>query len=223
QHHGDNALALARAFGNDDLSTLKRESSYDATYFPVLGYLLRYPGYLVWPLAALAVIAVLGLVVVARRRELVTWPRFAGGFGLAPIPLLAAPVMAQVLWLVLVAIRPGYSEMIDPWRPGWYRAGVVALVLAVLLGWYGLLRRRFGACTLALGGLGWLALLGVVLAAFTPGGSYLAALPALFMAVAAIVGLVWFNDWERLVVLLLGAAVAVVVLAPTVYIFFPAL
>ena len=38
--------------------------------------------------------------------------------------------------------------------------------------------------TLAIGALGWLAVLGLVLAAVTPGGSYLAALPALAGAVA---------------------------------------
>ena len=75
----------------------------------------------------------------------VTYGRVAAGFGLALVPLLLAPVLAQLLWPLLVAIRPGYREMIDPWRPGWFRLGVVALVATVVLTWYGLLRKRFGA------------------------------------------------------------------------------
>ena len=223
QQQGANALALTQAFAGDDLSTLSRPSAGDVTYFPVLGLLLRYPGRLVWPVAALALIAVLLLAFLARRRELVTTGRVAAGFGLALIPLLAAAIAAQLLWLVLVAIRPGYANMIDPWRPGWYRAGVVALVLTVVLAWYGLFRRRFGGWALAIGGLGWLAMLGLVLAAVTPGGSYLAALPALGAAVGAIVALRVRPVWASTLALTVGAAIGVLVLAPTVLLFFPAL
>ena len=93
---------------------------------------------------------------------------------------------AQLYWLLLTAVRPGYADMIDPWRPGWYRAGVVALVLTVLLTWYGLARRRFTPAALWFGGLAWLAVLGVVFAAVTPGGSYLGAIPALAGGLAAL-------------------------------------
>ncbi|HZD97271.1 MAG TPA: M20/M25/M40 family metallo-hydrolase, partial [Micromonosporaceae bacterium] len=162
QQQGANALALTRAFGRADIATLAKPAGHDATYFPVLGTLVRYPGWLVWPFAALAVIGVLALAALARRRSLIRYGRVAAGFGLALIPLLLTAIAAQLLWLALVAIRPGYANMIDPWRPGFYRAGVVALVATVVLTWYGLLRRRFGGWTLAIGGLGWLAVLGVV-------------------------------------------------------------
>src|SRR5262245_4328486 len=179
QSNGANALALTRAFAGADLATLSKPAAHDETYFPVLSALVRYPGWLVWPFAALALVAVVALAVVARRRSVVRYPRIAAGFGLALIPLVLSEVAAQALWLLPVAIRPGYANMIDPWRPGFYRAGVVALVATVVLTWYGLLRRRFGGWALAIGGLGWLALLGIVLAQLAPGGSYLAALPAL--------------------------------------------
>lgn len=221
QQHGDNALALARAFGQQDIATLSRPAAYDATYFPVLGMLVTYPGYLVWVFAGLALLAVVAAAMLARHRDLTTWPRLAAGFGLALAPLLLAAALAQALWALLVVLRPGYSGMIDPWRPGWYRLAVVALVATVLLTWYGLLRRRFGSWTLALGGLSWLALLGLVLAALVPGGSYLAALPALGGALFALVGLAWPR--LRLAAATLGGAVAVLILAPTVQLFFPAL
>jgi hypothetical protein len=223
QQHGDNALALARAFGDGDLAVLAKRSSGDSTYFPVFRQLIRYPGWLVWPLAVVALLAVAGLAWVARRRGLVTRGRMAAGFGLGVVPLLLAAVLAQVLWMLLVAIRPGYSEMLDPWWPDWFRAGVIALVATVLLTWYGLLRRPIGGWALALGGLGWLAVLGLVLAAFTPGGSYLAALPALAGAIGGMVSLLVSRPGPRLLALTLSGAVAVVILAPTVLLFFPAL
>jgi hypothetical protein len=223
QDHGSNALALARAFGGADLARLSKPSTGDSTYFPVLGLLVRYPGWLVWPVAGLALIAVLVLAGLARSRKAATLGRTAAGFGLALLPLLLAAVAAQALWALLVAIRPGYANMNDPWHPAWFRLGVVALVAAIVLSWYALLRRRIGAWPLAIGGLGWLAVLGIVFAAATPGGSYLTAVPALAGALAAIAALVLKPWWARIGALTLAAAVAVVILAPTVTLFFPAL
>ena len=223
QHHGSNALALARAFGAADITTLAVPTSGDSTYFPALGTLVRYPGWLNWPLAVLALVAVAGLAFVVRRRQLTSWPRVAAGFGLATIPLLLAPVVAQLLWMGLVALRPGYANMIDPWWPGWFRLCVLALVGTVLLTWYGLLRRRVGTWPLTIGALGWLAALGLVLAAVTPGGSYLASLPALGGTAGCLVAVTVSTIWVRWLAAAIGGAVAVIILAPTVYLFFPAL
>lgn len=223
QAHGDNALALARAFGNADVRDLATPSADDATYFPVPGLLVRYPAALVWPVAALAGVAVAALSWRARRRGLLSWPRAVAGVVLALVPLLLAPVAAQLYWLLLVAVRPGYAGMIDPWRPLLFRLAVVALTATVLVAWHGLLRRRVGTAALAVGGLAQLVVLGLVLASEAPGGSYLAALPALAGGVAGLVALSLRRPAARMVVLTLGAAVAVLVLAPTVLLFFPAL
>lgn len=223
QAMGANTLAAARALGQADLDVLSQPASSDATYFPVLGELVSYPGWLVWPLAALATVAVTALALVARARGESSLPRVAVGFGLTLLPLVLAPLAAQALWELLVLLRPGYDGMSDPWQPGWYRLAVVALVVAVTLAWYALLRRKVGAVSLAVGGLGWLAVLGIVLAAAAPGGAYLVVLPALAGAVAGIIGVLIRTAPVRLGAALLGAAVAVVVLAPTVALFFPAL
>jgi hypothetical protein len=223
QAMGDNALALTRALGEADLAALDEPGEQDATYFPVLGELVRYPGSLVWPLAAAALLAVAGLVVVLSRRGVATLRRTAAGAGLALLPLVLAPFSVQGLWWVLVRIRPGYADMIDPWRPGWFRLAAVALVAAVVLTWYGLLRRRIGGAALVTGTLIWFAVLAAVLAAAAPGGSYLAAWPALVGALAGIAVALAPAGPVRLLAALVSGAVAAAVLAPTVALFFPAL
>ncbi|MFG1952262.1 M28 family peptidase [Micromonospora sp. NPDC048830] len=222
QQHGDNALGLAREFGRADLTALR--SGHDATYFPVPGGLARYPGWLVLPLALLAPAAVAALGWLARRRGRTTYGRLAAGFGLALAPIVVAPLAAQLLWAGITAVRPGYAELLDPYRPTWYRLAVVALAAAVLLTWYALSRRRVGPAALAIGGLGWLAVLGVVLALLVPGGAYLTTLPALAGALAGLAALGLRLDGPGPVVAVtLAGAVAVVVLLPTVVLLFPAL
>ena len=54
------------------------------------------------------------------------WPR-ASRWALAPIVLVV--VVAQLFWMLLVALRPGYAELLDPWQPWWFRAALVALVV----------------------------------------------------------------------------------------------
>jgi hypothetical protein len=220
---GDNALALTRELGRRDLTTLAEPGSADATYFPVLGRLVRYPGSLVWPLAAAALAGVALLALVARRRGLSSLRRTAAGTLLAAIPLVLAPLAAQGLWALLVAVRPGYASMLDPWRPGGYRLAVVAVVTAVVLLWYALLRRRIGPTALAMGGLLWLAVLAAALAQYAPGGSYLVVWPALAGSVLGIIAAFTSARVVRIGAALLGGAVAVVVLAPTAALFFPAL
>ncbi|WP_448639978.1 M20/M25/M40 family metallo-hydrolase [Geodermatophilus sp. URMC 63] len=214
---GDNTLALTRELGGADLTDLARPGDADATYFPVLSGLARYPGWLVWPLAGAAVLGVALLTVVDRRRGS-PLSRALLGILAAVVPLVLAPLAVVGSWRLLVLVRPGYAGLLDPWRPGFLRLAAVAVVLAVVLAWYALLRRRVGPAGLRTGALALLAVLAVVLAALAPGGSYLAALPALAGVLAGLL-----PERLRLAGGLVAGAVAVVVLAPTVALFLPAL
>jgi hypothetical protein len=221
QHHGDNALALARDLGDRDLATLS--GGADATYFPVPGLLVHYSAGLVWPVAGLALVAVAGLAWLARRRGLLTARRGVTAAVLTLVPIIGAPVLAQLYWALLTLIRPAYAELpIDPYHPEWYRLAVLAIAALTVLAWFALFRRRVGPAALSVAGLGWLAVLGLVLAAATPGGSYLAALPALAGALGGIAAVLTRGWWSVLAVTA-GAAVAVVILLPTVIMLFPAL
>ncbi|WP_346623145.1 M20/M25/M40 family metallo-hydrolase [Blastococcus montanus] len=220
---GDNVLALARDLGGRDLAALAEPAADDATYFPLPGLLVGYPGRLVWPLAGAALVAVAGLAWVLRRRGISSLRRTAAAAALALLPLVLAPLAAQGLWRALVAVRPEYAGMLDPWRPGWVRLAAVAVVVAVVLIWYALLRRRVGPAALAAGALVWLAVLGAVLAAVAPGGSYLAAWPALVGALAGTVAALAPGCVVRTLAALLTGAVALLLLAPTAALFFPAM
>ncbi|HZB19347.1 MAG TPA: M20/M25/M40 family metallo-hydrolase, partial [Blastococcus sp.] len=132
---GDNALATARALGDADLGGLTTPADGDATYFPVLGELVRYTGSLVWPLAAGALAAVGLLVLVLHRRGTNPLGKTVGATLLTALPLVLAPLAAQGLWALLVLVRPGYGQLADPWRPGWFRLAAVALVAGVVLCW----------------------------------------------------------------------------------------
>ncbi|HEU4425338.1 MAG TPA: M20/M25/M40 family metallo-hydrolase [Pilimelia sp.] len=234
QHHGDNGLGLARELGAADLRNL--DAGEDATYFPVPGGLVHYPGGLTWPLALLGLAAVVALAWLGRLRGLLTLPRLAAATGLALLPLVVAPAAAQLLWAGVLLVRPGYAELLDPYRPLWYRLAVLALTASVLAAWYALLRRRLGPAAMAVGGLGLLAILGLLLAATVPGGSYLAVLPALAGALTGIaaVGLAGGRaglqrrderdgDAWAVAAVAVGAVVAVLVLLPAVILLFPAL
>jgi hypothetical protein len=215
QHHGDNLLAMASAFGAGDLGGVDKPGKSDATYFPVLGRLVAYPGMLVWPLAALALLAVAALAWLSVRKGQTTWLRVVAGFGAGLLPVIVTAVAVQLWWGLLTTVQSGFANMIDPWRPEWLRWALLAIVATVMLGWWLLLRRRLDAASLGLGALAWLALFGVGMAAAVPGGSYLVAIPALAGAIAGLIG--------HPIAKLLAAAVAVLVLAPIVTLFLPAL
>ena len=121
-----------------------------------------YPGWLVWPFAAAALVAVVGAGRAGPpRAALTTVGRLAAGFGLGLVPLLVAPGAGPGA-VVRADADPARAtgEMIDPWQPGWFRDCVLALVAVTVLLWYGLLRRRIGPWALVIGAFAWLAVLG---------------------------------------------------------------
>lgn len=208
QQHGENLLALSRAFAGRDLTALF--STADATFFTVLGFVVVYPNAVVLPLALLALAAVLALGLLAWRRGLVTGPRLLVGALAGLVPLAVVWVAGAGLWDLLVVLRPAYGAMFtgDPYRPELFRWALGALALTVVLAWCLLLRRRVGDAALVIGALVWPAALGVVLALTLPGAAFVATLPALLAAVGGIV-LVAAGARAGLVALTAGIALGV--------------
>jgi hypothetical protein len=202
QHHGDNVLAMTRAFAAADPGSGAREQG-DAVWFDLLAF-----GIVRWPARWSMLLALIGLSLVAGQairarafdRGLVVFlPALATGvlaallvgWGLRTIGALPAPFVANPL-PALAAIHAGAG------------AGVLGIVL--------LLARRSTARTLWAGTwLGW-GMLGVVTAAFAPGMSYLFVVPTF---VAALAG--WLPLAVACVAPAVAAATLVLALATGLY------
>ncbi|HZJ09178.1 MAG TPA: M28 family peptidase, partial [Trueperaceae bacterium] len=101
QHHGDNVLAAARAFGSIDLSDPAAGSSIYLDLVP--GSVLRLPVGWAVPLAVVCMLLWVVMIVVLSRRRLLDWPgvglgvlatvlglAFAGALGTAVVEVIAA-------------------------------------------------------------------------------------------------------------------------------------
>lgn len=218
QHHGSNTLATARALGAADLARVAEPAADDATFFPVLGQLIRYPGALVWPIAIGAVVSVLAAGFLLVRRRVVGIGRLLASVGLAAIPVGVVLPAGGGLWALMTAVEPAYAQLAEPWNPDWFRASLVVSVFAVTLIWLALLRRWFPVEGLLFGGAVWMAGIGAVTAATIPGGSYVTAIPALASGIALIVAAF---VRRRILACTVSGIVSVLVLVPTVGLLLP--
>lgn len=213
QHQGETMLALARAIGSTDLT--RPPAAHDDTYFPVLGVLVRYPDTLVVPLAVLAVLAVVGLAVLARRRRLLSVPRLLGATAATGGLLAGCPVLVESLWFLLAALRPEYDVMGGlVHRPVTYALAVVCVTAAATSAWYLLLRRRLGPAALAMGGLVWTAGLGMLCALLVPGLAFVFTVPALGGALGGLVAVQASGRLGAVAAVAAGLVPAVLVLPP---------
>jgi hypothetical protein len=181
QHHGDNALAAARALAQADLASPPQG---DAVFFDVLGL-----GVVRWPQGWTVVLAVvaLALVIAAVVRGL----RRAGGprrgllFGV--LAFLAALVLAVLLSVGLLLLLRG--AMPFPWVAGPQPdiAAFWLLGLAVVSFVAAALSRRAGAAGLWAGVWILWGVLGLAVALTAPGISYLFLVPALAAGIAGLV------------------------------------
>ncbi|WP_345412863.1 M20/M25/M40 family metallo-hydrolase [Actinomycetospora chlora] len=221
QNHGGNALALTRALGDRDLAPLdpiasRQPPTGDRTYFSALGHLVTYDSSWAWPLAGLAIVLVLALVVVARVRRKATVGGVLGG-ALVYLLSLAVAVAAGVgLWQGLVWTRPSYADT-GPFlgQPLLYEvaAGVLAFLVTTLV--VSLLRRRPGGIAFATGALLVLALLTAGLAVVAPGSVFLLGWPVVGLALGLLlVVLAGERLWLATPLFVLGAVPAVALLVP---------
>ncbi|MEU7003331.1 M20/M25/M40 family metallo-hydrolase [Nonomuraea sp. NPDC046570] len=228
QMMGDNTLALTAALGRADLAGLS--AGGDSVYFTVPGALVRYPAWLEWPIALLALAAAVLVVAGLRRRGLVTVPRTLVSAGLALVPVVAVGALAFVYWpMLLVRLRPEYAGMFtgDPYRPWFFHAGLLVGAVAIVLTWYGLLRRigskgagdssvaerrERGGAAAAAGALLLVAVLGVAFVALLPGGSHNLTLPALGASIGWLVAMRLTRPVWQAVALTVGLAPAAVLL-----------
>jgi hypothetical protein len=184
QHHGQQALALARAFAN---KPLPRPRTGDAVFFdlPVVG-LIVYSEKWAIPLALLA--AALTLVAIIRSR------RHAARYG-RDVVMGATATIGAVMLSVAAAYLGGlilsFMHTKLPWggAPAWspvYWTAIAILSLAISTACYVAARRWSSIIGLHTGPLVIWTLLSVVAAAIAPGSSYLFTWPTLVVALATL-------------------------------------
>jgi hypothetical protein len=184
QHHGQQALALTRAFADE---RLPRPRTGDAVFFelPVLG-LVVYSEKWAIPLALLAA-AVTLIVIIRSRRE-------ATRFGRDVVIGVAATIGAVVLSAAAAYLTGLILSLLHnklPWggAPAWspvYWAAIALLSLAISAACYVALRSRCSVSGLHSGALVTWTLLSLVTATIAPGSSYLFTWPVLVAALAAL-------------------------------------
>jgi hypothetical protein len=188
QHHGESALALARALGDTDLPSPDAVPAGDAVYFNPLGSaFVHFPASWVPALAIVLALAALALLVLAIVRRRLGAGGMIGGF----FSWLAIAAVSAGLGMVLVRILFPIFYDFRIWGDGsslaWILFGWFLLVAAVATGLYLLLRRWVSALSMAGGGLLLWTLAAVAVSFVAPGASYLFLVPLAFQLLAAAV------------------------------------
>ncbi len=192
QHDGDFALALARRFGNEDLTGLAPLSDgqagprkANAVYFSLFGMTVHYPARWALPLALLAVALFVAALAWGARKGRVGLRGIFVATLLWPLAAAACSIVPQVIWTSLR--KMGFASLLPygmAYNGGLYTVGFVALAVAVFTAIYVLVARKAGVENLAAGALVWWAVLEFVTVALAPGATFVLVWPLLFAALA---------------------------------------
>jgi len=219
QHHGENVLALARQFGNEDLRSVGAAPE-DAVFFSLLSrWVVHYPQSWALPLLGLATFALAGLVTHGRAR---------GRLTLRGISLSVAAVVGVVAALgglgyggvqALNALEGGELSVFmgGTYHVHWYELGFLLLFSGVAWWLLGAASRRLQPLDFAAGTLlVWLAL-GLGAGLTLPGASYLFTWPLLAGLAALAIQLTTERPALARLAALVPGALTVAVLTPAVY------
>ncbi len=210
QHHGEQMLALVRAFGD---GPLPRPVTGDAIFFD-----LPFVGLVVLPEGArmpfaIVVLVLLNLLIVRRARTETRW-----GLGLA-LGVVGLAVSVTVAAFLVTKLSGSIESLHasrgwDGW-PSWrpvYAAAYASFALTVAMASWALMRRWASEHALHAGALVAWTLLAVVLALRLPGAMYLLAVPA-----CAVLAAVLSTGRISGLVLWLATALALAILVPVTY------
>ena len=184
QQHGENALSLARGFGNTDLAQLQDR---DSVYFSVPGnFFAHYSSRLLWPLAILTGVLLFGVIFYANGAWLTSGTSMVAAFFLhvGVLVLLLFSGLGFVLgvgWLHGHALAEGGLE-----QNTLYLLGLFALLAALLTAFYSVFRRKITAPAIFLGGAFLLFVCALVISRWLAGGSYLFIWPVLAALLATV-------------------------------------
>ncbi len=216
QHQGNDALALAQYFGDQDLGDL--EASQDAVYFNILPQVgVHYSTAWAMPLAV--GVTLIFLVVVRLRRGRLAIRGMAIGAIAFLTAAIAAVLFTTLLWWVIKTLNPNLQvHLIGHYRTLQYFAGLSIFAVALMVMAQGWLRRLGLRDRMAGVGLVWLGLMWLT-SMLSPYISYLFTWPLLFYCLL----LGWYRSaryrsgsWLHISVLLLAALPGMILLLPVV-------
>lgn len=194
QHHGYYTLSIARHFGNLNLENIKAS---DAVYFDILGrVLIHYPGFLSVPLAILATLLFIGLIVLGWRRGHLTAKGIGQGFLAFLAILVSGPGAVTGLWYLIRATVNPPVIMGEIYNSPLYFLGYGFLVVAISVTLYGLFRRKVSTANLAIGALLWWVILLIGVTIVFPTANFTFLWPLLFALIG--VGDLFLTDDQKL-------------------------
>jgi len=215
QHHGQQALALTRAFAN---GPLPRPRTGDAVFFdlPAVG-LVVYSEKWAIPLALVAAALTFGVIIRSRRGA----TQFGRDVVMGAVALLGAVVLSPAA-AYLAGLTLSRLHVILPWggAPAWsalYWAAVAMLSLAISTACYVAVRHRGSVLGLHAGVLIIWTLISLAAAAMAPDSSYLFTWPALLVALAELFANGHGMQIANGIAMCVAALVTVALLIPIAY------
>ncbi|RUT04367.1 hypothetical protein DSM106972_045950 [Dulcicalothrix desertica PCC 7102] len=228
QHNGSYALALTRHLGNLPLTNPIRAPQL-ITFNILPNLVIVYPETLVMPLAGLAIILFITVVVMGLRRRQLT----VGGIFVSAVLFLAnlftIVILTSLLWSAIKQFNPKFHIwLIGIYDGELYLIAFIAFTVAVMATLYNLVRvrlhKRHSAFNLVVGALLWWLLLTCLTSFAMPATSYLFTLPLLLslliLAWVFFAPTIGMHPWLQIIALVLNAAVTLVLLTPVIYLLF---
>ena len=215
QHHGEQALGLARAFAN---GPLPRPDTGDGVFFDVpLAGLVVYPEAWALPAAVLAMALAVLAAVPLRRTAGVRMRGLAATAGFGLVAAVLGVAVAVALGRIITAMHGAAGWHGAPeWR-GVYAAAVAAGVIAATAAVWALARRWAAAADAAAGALLLWAGLALAVTVAAPGASYVFVWPVVAVGAALAASQRSGSAVTRSLLLLMATAVVMTMLVPLVY------
>jgi peptidase M28-like protein len=202
QQQGENALSLARGFGNADLTQLEDR---DSVYFSIPGnFFAHYSSRFIWPLAIVCGVLLFGVIFYANGVWQTSLLAIFGSFFAHILVLLVLLLVGLgfefgVRWLHLHALPEGGLD-----QNTYYILGLFVLLLAVDALLYKFFRKRIAPPAFFLGGAALLFVLVLVTSKWLAGGSYTFVWPLLAGLLATAIAAFRPGDLSFLSALLLS-------------------
>jgi hypothetical protein len=137
EHQGSYLMPLIKHFSQIDLSKIKSEN--DHVYFDMAIFkFVYYPFAWVWPMAIIATIGLLALLVLGFRKKRLNGKEVGKGFIAFILSIVGALIILQVFGWLWPVLYPQYGDMLPVfiYNGHWYTAAFVVLGLAFSFGMY---------------------------------------------------------------------------------------